>query len=64
MSVMELAERLNPQQFWRIHRGTIVRIEEIRTAHRDLRGRYSLTLKSRPEKLRTSQTYAHQFKQM
>ncbi len=58
MSVMELAERLNPQQFWRIHRGTIVRIEEIRTAHRDLRRHYSLTLKSHPEKLRTSQTYA------
>jgi hypothetical protein len=33
-------------------------------ARRDLRGRYTLTLKDRPENLRSSQSYGHLFKQM
>ena len=62
--IKELAESLDPDQFWQIHRGTIVRIADVASAKRDLRGRYQLTLKSRPEKLRSSQTYGHLFKQM
>ena len=57
-------QQLDPGQFWRVHRGIIVQIGEILEARRDLRGRYTLRLKSRPEPLRTSQTYGHHFKQM
>ena len=64
MSIKELAASLDPDVFWRIHRGTIVRVDEIVKAVRDLRGRYTLTLRSRNETLRTSQTYGHLFKQM
>lgn len=63
-SIRELEEALDPKLFWRVHRGTIVRVEEIAEAHRDLRGRYTLTLRSRPEQLRTSQKYGHLFKGM
>jgi len=61
-SINSLSESLNPDQFWRIHRGIIVRVAEIHEASRDIRGRYNLTLKSRSEHLRTSQSYGHLFK--
>ena len=63
-SIRELEEALDPSLFWRVHRGTIVRVEEIAQANRDLRGRYTLNLRSRPEQLRTSQKYGHLFKAM
>ena len=62
--IKTLAEQLDPQQFWRIHRSTIVRVDQIVSARRDLRGRYTLTLKDTPTQLRSSQSYGHLFKQM
>ncbi len=63
-SIRELEAELASDAFWRVHRGLIVRVDEIVTASRDLRGRYTLTLRSRPEKLRTSQKYGHLFRGM
>jgi DNA-binding LytR/AlgR family response regulator len=63
-SIKELESRLDPARFWRMHRGIIVQVAEIVEARRNLRGRYSLTLKSRPEQIRGSQSYGHRFKQM
>lgn len=63
-SIKELEGELDPAAFWRVHRGTIVRVDEIVEASRDLRGRYTLTLRSRPEQLRTSQKYGNLFKGM
>ena len=63
-SIKELEQQLDPKQFWRIHRGTIVRVDQIVKAKRDLRGRYSISLRSRPETLRSSASYGHIFKQM
>ena len=63
-SIKELEQQLDPRQFWRIHRGTIVRVDQIVKAKRDLRGRYSISLRSRPETLRSSASYGHIFKQM
>lgn len=63
-SIKELVEELDPNQFWRIHRGIIVRVDQVMNARRDLRGRYTLKLKDRPESLRSSQSYGHLFKQM
>jgi DNA-binding LytR/AlgR family response regulator len=63
-SIKELEEQLDPNQFWRIHRGIIVRVDQVVNARRDLRGRYTLKLKDRPENLRSSQSYGHRFKQM
>lgn len=63
-SIKELEQQLDPTQFWRIHRGTIVRVDQIVKAKRDLRGRYSISLRSRPETLRSSASYGHIFKQM
>lgn len=63
-SIKELEQQLDPDKFWRIHRGTIVRVDQIEAARRDLRGRYAVTLRDRSETLRASQSYGHRFKQM
>ena len=63
-SIKDLEQELDPNQFWRIHRGIIVRVDQIVSAKRDLRGRYTLSLRDRPERLRSSQTYGKLFKQM
>jgi len=39
-------------------------VDQITRAERDMRGRYLLTLRDRPEQLRTSQAYGNLFKQM
>jgi len=61
-SIDSLSKSLNPNQFWRIHRGIIVKVSEIREAHRDIRGRYLLSLKNCSTRLRSSQRYGHLFK--
>lgn len=60
----ELAERLDPQQFWQIHRATLVNVREIAGAQRELTGTLTLRLQSRPETLRVSRAYTHLFRQM
>jgi DNA-binding LytR/AlgR family response regulator len=60
----ELLEQLDPNQFWQVHRATVVNVREIREARRDLTGKVTLTLKSRPETLAVSRAWAHLFKQM
>ncbi len=62
--ITELAARLDPERFWRIHRGVIVNVAAIKAARRDLRRRYRLTLKDRPEILRVSAAYGHLFRRM
>ena len=60
----ELEAQLDPDRFWRIHRGVIVRVDQIASASRDLRGRYVLKLRDHGERLRSSRAYAHLFKHM
>ncbi len=63
-SITELVGQLDPEAFWQIHRGTIVQVAQVAKARRDLRGRYALTLRDRPETLRCSLSYAHLFRKM
>lgn len=63
-SLKELLPQLDPQQFWQIHRGTIVNASAIATAVRDEAGKLSLTLRQHPAQLRVSPLYAHLFRQM
>lgn len=60
----ELLAQLDPQQFWQVHRGTVVNVGQIVSAHHDLLGKVSLTLRDRPEKVAVSRSYAHLFRQM
>ncbi|WP_343592479.1 LytTR family DNA-binding domain-containing protein [Paracidovorax wautersii] len=60
----ELAAQLDAQQFWQIHRGTVVRATAIASATRDEAGRLHVQLRERPERLAVSRLYAHLFKAM
>jgi DNA-binding LytR/AlgR family response regulator len=60
----ELLPQLDAQQFWQIHRGTVVRAAAIDTVSRDEAGKLSLTLRGSPDKLGVSRLYAHLFKAM
>lgn len=63
-SLKELAEQLDPDHFWQVHRATLVNVRDITEASRDFTGKVTLSLKSRPEKISVSRAYAHLFKQM
>jgi DNA-binding LytR/AlgR family response regulator len=60
----ELAQRLDSDVFWQIHRGTLVNVNAIRSVHRGLSGKLSVQLKTRTERLEVSTTYAHLFRQL
>lgn len=62
--IKELAEQLDPGQFWQVHRGTLVNSRQIVSASHDRLGRLSLKLRDRPEPLPVSRSYAHLFRQM
>jgi len=64
MSLRELLPQLDQQQFWQIHRSTIVNSLCIIAAIKDESGKLSLKLKDCSEKLQVSRVYAHLFKQM
>jgi DNA-binding LytR/AlgR family response regulator len=60
----ELMNGLDPDVFWQIHRGVVVRADAIARARRDELGRITLELRDRPDKLRVSNSYAWRFKAM
>lgn len=60
----DLLPRLDPAEFWQIHRSTLVRADAIDSVQRDDVGRLHLTLRGSPERLAVSRLYAHLFKAM
>ena len=63
-ALKELIEQLDPQEFWQVHRSTLVRVTAIATVTRDEAGKQHLSLRGRPERLPVSRLYAHLFKAM
>jgi DNA-binding LytR/AlgR family response regulator len=62
--IRELVAELNPEQFWQIHRATIVNIQAVAGVVRDFRGRQLVQLRNFQEKLEISRNFTHLFKQM
>ena len=62
--IKDLLAQLDPGLFWQVHRGTLVNVKQIVSAHHTLLGKVSLTLRHRPEKIAVSRSYAHLFRQM
>jgi len=62
--IKELAQELDPDRFWQIHRGTIVNVSRIEKVSRSLTGRGVLKLKGRAEMFTVGRNYLHLFKQM
>ena len=63
-SIRKLAEELDPDQFWRIHRGTIINVSRIARVNRSFAGKLIVNLKDLQETLTVSRSYAHLFKHM
>ncbi|GAB3437018.1 LytTR family DNA-binding domain-containing protein [Massilia solisilvae] len=63
-TLKELADELDPDEFWRIHRSTLVRVDAIASVSRDLRGRQMLKVRNYPGELEVSRNHAHLFQQM
>src|SRR6266699_3643397 len=62
--IKELIEELDPDEFWQIHRGTVVRVDAVEQVSRNLSGRQVVHVKGSQEKLEVSRTFNHLFKQM
>ncbi|MES2760377.1 MAG: LytTR family DNA-binding domain-containing protein [Pseudomonadota bacterium] len=63
-TLKELADELDPDEFWRIHRSTLVRVDAIAAVTRDMRGRQMLKVNGIAEELEVSRNHAHLFQQM
>jgi DNA-binding LytR/AlgR family response regulator len=63
-TLKELAEELDPDEFWRIHRSTLVRVDAIVSVTRDMRGRQMLRVRNHAQELEVSRNHAHLFQQM
>ncbi len=63
-TLKELEDELDPKEFWRIHRSTLVRVSAVAEVTRDFRGRQMLGLKGSSEKLEVSRNHTHLFQQM
>jgi len=64
LSLRELQQGLDLEQFWQIHRGTIVRASAIARARRDDLGGITVELRGHDERLKVSRAYAWRFKGM
>jgi DNA-binding LytR/AlgR family response regulator len=62
LSLRELLPQLDPQRFWQVHRGTVVRADAVATAVRDDSGKLTLSLRGHADRLAVSRLYAHLFK--
>jgi len=62
--IKELVEEVDPEQFWQIHRSTLVNVSAIAGVHRDYKGRLHVRLKNRKETFTVSEPYTHHFKHM
>jgi DNA-binding LytR/AlgR family response regulator len=62
--IKDLLPQLDANEFWQIHRSTLVRASLIEAVHRDEAGRLTLSLRGRAEKLSISRLYTGLFKAM
>jgi DNA-binding LytR/AlgR family response regulator len=60
--IRELICQLDAQQFWQVHRSTIVNVSAIAGVQRDEMGRQRVSLKQHKEVLEVSRSFGHVFK--
>ena len=63
-TIKELEEELDPDKFWKIHRGVIVNVASIQNISRSMTGRYVIRLDGYDDPLMVSRSFSHLFKQM
>ncbi|MBC5764348.1 LytR/AlgR family response regulator transcription factor [Ramlibacter albus] len=60
--IRELVPQLDAQQFWQIHRSTVVNLAAIASVVRDDTGRQRVHINGHPEVLEVSRSFAHLFR--
>ncbi|HXU51396.1 MAG TPA: LytTR family DNA-binding domain-containing protein [Casimicrobiaceae bacterium] len=60
----DLLAELDPDQFWQVHRGTVVNLEAVAGILREDAERQFVLLRNRTERLPISRQFVHRFKQM
>ena len=60
----DLLAGLDPDAFWQVHRGTVVRVQAIDRVSKNELGRHSLSLKGHAERLPVSGAFLHRFRGM
>ena len=63
-TLKELLEELDPEQFWQIHRSTVVNALEIASIEPNMGGQLVVRLKNRREQLPASESFVRKFRQM
>jgi DNA-binding LytR/AlgR family response regulator len=64
MPIRDLLAGLDPDEFWQVHRGIVVRVSAIDRMHRDELGKHGLRLRGRDEWLPVSAAFLHRFRGM
>ncbi|MBH1966241.1 MAG: response regulator transcription factor [Comamonadaceae bacterium] len=64
MPLKELLAQLDTEEFWQVHRGTLVRADAIDCVQRDETGKYTIVLRNHSDRLPVSRLYSHLFKPM
>jgi DNA-binding LytR/AlgR family response regulator len=60
----DLLADLDPDQFWQVHRSTVVNLDAVAGVLREDAERQFVLLKDRPDRLAISRQFIHRFKQM
>ncbi|KAA2285801.1 LytR/AlgR family response regulator transcription factor [Arenimonas fontis] len=60
----DLLAGLDPEEFWQVHRGVVVRVSAIDRVRRDELGKTRLSLRGRSERLPVSAAFLHRFRGM
>ncbi|MGH8796553.1 MAG: LytTR family DNA-binding domain-containing protein, partial [Caldimonas sp.] len=60
----DLLADLDPDQFWQVHRSTVVNLDAVAGVMREDAERQFVLLKDRPDRLAISRQFIHLFKQM
>ena len=63
-SITELASQLDPDQFWQVHRATLINLAYLEGTRRDEASRLFVRIKGHTEELPVSRAFVHMFKAM
>lgn len=63
-TITELAARLDPAQFWQVHRSTVINLAWLEGTRRDETSRLFLRMRGHDRELPVSRAFVHLFKAM
>lgn len=62
--IADLVSQLDPEQFWQVHRSTLINMDHLESMRRDETSRLFLRMRGYPGEVLVSRTYVHKFRAM